>query len=888
MKEDSPVPKWPLKFLRFFCPHHLYEEIEGDLIQTFYRDVKKIGETHAKRKLFFRVIRFFRPGIVLRNVFSVELNSLRMIRHNLRFSLRHLARQKTNTTLHIAGLTIGMSVCILIGLFLHYELSFDTYHSKAARTYRVNSVWTEGGKQFNLYATPLPLAEVLRNEVSGIEKVVLIRAQFKAVVEINTQKIFKQEHVLVVGPEFLDIFQVDVVQGDGYKALRTPYQALLTETIARKYFGNESPLGKTFKYRNKFIITVAGVIRDLPTNTSLPASMLLSYVNDEEFLDHGDTWYFGDIEWTKLAASTYVVLNENIDPKNIEAQLKDIAHKNINSSPVVDKSIRGGFEMQSLRDIHFDTKRFGGGPWVAAVNTSWLWFFGCIGIVVLILACINFLNLSTAQAMTRAREVGIRKSIGASRSALLGQYLWEACIVTLIAGVLSVTTSQLALHSLNNLLNKGITFHPLRSPEIILGFLLFIVFTAALAGVYPAWVIAKFNPVAALKSGSAGSGSHGSSWLRKGLVVVQFTISAGLFIVVLLISQQVTFMRDKDLGFEKDNIINVEIGDRNKTQVLANELRRLPGVKDISLVRSSPISDDHWWNTMGQTETSDRKSVCAIYADDHFYSVYGIQLISGRIPQSSEYDPDKTTGKQPTSKVVVNEQLLKVLGLGTPQEAVGKTFWWAGETEIVGVVADFNTEPLKYGIPPTLLTQNPDVYTHISIKLESGAGISSALTSIESVWKNQTPGGMYEYQFLDSQIDSFYRTERRLYTLFRIFAGLAILISCLGLWGLVTFTSQQRTKEIGIRKVLGATVNSIFILLSKDFLFMIIVAFAIASPLTYYFMKEWLENFAFRIDIGWDTFVKTAFFFIAVGLVTMSIQTIKAAINNPVKSLKEE
>jgi len=265
-----------------------------------------------------------------------------------------------------------------------------------------------------------------------------------------------------------------------------------------------------------------------------------------------------------------------------------------------------------------------------------------------------------------------------------------------------------------------------------------------------------------------------------------------------------------------------------------------------------------------------------------------LRLLSGSIPQSLVPNPNTATGEQQTNKVVVNEQLIKMLGLGSPQEAVGKNFWWGGNTEIIGVVADFNTEPLRYGISPTLVTQNPEVYTHISIKMESGANISRLLTSIEAIWKNQFPEGMYEYQFLDSQIDSFYKTETRLYTLFRIFAGLAILISCLGLWGLVTFTSQQRTKEIGIRKVLGATVNTIFLLLSKDFLFMIIVAFAIASPVTYYFMKEWLQDFAFRIDIGWETFVKTAIFFISVGLLTMSFHTVKAAISNPVESLKEE
>lgn len=809
-----------------------------------------------------------------------------MIGHNLRFSLRHLNKQRLNTSLHVIGLTVGLSVCLSIGLFLRYELSFDTNHKKAARTYRVNSVWTEGGKQFNLYATPMPLADVLRNEVSGLEKVVRMRPQFATVIQINDEKLFKQERVLIAEPEFLDIFQVEIIKGDGRKALETPYQAVLTESIATKYFGNDDAIGQTFKYRDKFIITVGAVIRDLPTNTSLPASVLLSYVNNEEFLANGDTWYFGDSEWTKLAACSYVIVDENSDPENIEGQLKQVAEKNINSSPVLDKLVRGDFELQPLSDIHFDTKRFGGGPWMPAVNVSWLWFFGGIGIIVLVLACINFLNLSTAQAMTRIREVGIRKSIGARRSELLGQFLGEACILTLISGIFAVVITKLSLPWLNNLLDKEIEFHPLHSPEVIFALLLFIIITAILAGFYPAWIIAKFNPVIALKSGASGAGNN-TSLLRKGLVVTQFTISAGLFIVVLFISQQVEFMRSKDLGFDKSNIVNVEIGDRDKVQTFCNELLQIPGVKDVSLVRSSPISDDHWWNTISQSESADRQTVCAIYGDEHFFSVYGLRLLSGRIP-TSQYKSDTKMDEAQANKVVVNERLINMLGLGSPREAVGKNFWWGGNAEIVGVVADFNTEPLKYGIPPTLIFQDPDVYTHVSIKMEANARISTILTSIQEAWENQSPDGIYEYQFLTSQIDSFYKTETKLYLLFRIFAGLAILISCLGLWGLVSFTSQQRTKEIGIRKVLGATVKAIFLLLSKDFLLLIIVAFAIASPVTYYFVKEWLENFAFRIDIGWETFVITGFFFVAVGLITMSFETLKAAMVNPVKCLKED
>ena len=659
-----------------------------------------------------------------------------MLLNNLRFSFRYLNKQKINTSLHVVGLTLAMSVCLLIGLFLRHELSFDKHYKNADKIYRVNSVWKESIKQFDLYATPIPLSDAIRNEMTGVEKVAMTRSQFKSVVEINPQKLFKQEHILIAEPDFLDIFNIDVVRGDK-TALNTPYQALLNETTAAKYFGNEDPIGKTFKYRNKFVITVAGIFKDMPSNTHLPVSILLSYVSNDEFLDNGDTWYFGDLAWTKLAASTYIVLAENADANNLQSQLKTIANKNINSAPNLDKSIRGDFEIQSLTDIHFDTKRFGGGPWVAAVNTSWLWFFGGIGIVVLLLACINFLNLSTAQALTRLKEVGIRKTIGARRSQLLSQFLCESFIITLISGALAITISLASLSALNTMLGKQITFDPLQSQELLIALVLFILLTALLAGLYPAWFIAKFNPVTALKSGTSGTGTGGTAMLRKGLVIVQFTISAGLLIAVLLIAQQAAYLRNTDLGFEKYNIISVEIASREKMQSFSNELMQIQGIKDVSFSRTSPISDDHWWNTISETETSDRKSVCAIYGDDHFYSVYGLRLLSGNIPQPVEESSDTSVVKMQIAKVIVNEKLLKELDLGSPHEAVGKHFWWGGDTEISGVVADFNTEPLKYAIAPTLIYQDKEIYSRANIKIEPNADIQKTLASIETVWKQQ-------------------------------------------------------------------------------------------------------------------------------------------------------
>ena len=478
-----------------------------------------------------------------------------MIINNVRLSLRHLGRQKLNTALHIVGLTLGMSVCLLIGLL--YAICPICFVMILIKT------------QF--------VSQSLRTGITGLENITLAHPVSSSLVEINPQKRFLQKNILVAEPEILDIFNIEVIAGNGHDALRKPYYALLTETTAKKFFGKENPIGKTFRYKNEFNITVGGLIRDQPSNTHLPASMLLSFVADKRFLGmDADNW--GMIRGN----STFVVLPELLDIKHLEAQLKGIADKNINSDPSLPKDIRCDFKLQPLQSIHFQPKYGGGGPWVQAVNTTWLWFFAMIGILVLVLACINFINLSTAQALTRAKEVGVRKSVGAGRFQLIAQFLMESCMLALIAGILSISVAQTCLPAMNTLLDKGIVFNLLQSPELLGALLVSILLTGLLAGLYPAWLIARFNPTANLKPGSMTTQNIGSSMLRKVLVVVQFTISIGLLIAVGLIAQQISYIRGKNLGFNKENVINLPIGNVARASAFAAALNQIPQVKHFS------------------------------------------------------------------------------------------------------------------------------------------------------------------------------------------------------------------------------------------------------------------------------------------------------------------
>jgi putative ABC transport system permease protein len=804
--------------------------------------------------------------------------------HNLQIVFRHLSRQKVNTTLHVVGLTLGLSVCLVIALFIRYELGFDAYHENADRTYRVTTLWKDESNLTRHFSSPFPLANAIRNEVSGIEHISFAHPVYTKIVELTPQKRFLQEHILAVEPEFVDIMQVEVVQGDVYKTLRQPYQAALTESVARKFFGNENAIGKTFilEVNTKYEFTVGAVIRDFPSNTHLPASMLVSYSYAENFLKgHLDGWSYVS------GTETLVVLPANADLQRVTAQLNKIAKKNNTQSE---------FELQPLKEIHFDPTYAGGGGWVQAVSASWLWFFAAIGIAVLALACINFVNLSTAQALTRAKEVGVRKSVGAGRVNLIAQFLLEAWILTLLAGFLSIAVTQLFLPSINTLLDKDIQFNFFDSPVLLIVLLASVLVIGLLAGLYPAWVIARFNPTITLKVGSMSGGEHGSSWLRKSLVIVQFTISVGLLMIVILMAQQVDFLRSKNLGFNKDNIINVEIKPRaGKESIFRNELNKVNQVKDVSFATATPSSQGHWGTIMGRKKSDDaaREDVTLIFADDRFCKMYDLQLLSGRFLESSDtsYISNSIAEELQVMKAVVNEALINTLKFESNEAAIGEHIWigWnSGNVEIVGVVSNFNTGPLQENIKPALITPSLREYEQAGIKIEAGSDIPQALAGIEAAWKSAYPEGIFTYNFLDEQIDSFYKAEERLFTLFKVFSGLAMFISCLGLWGLATFSAQARTKEIGIRKVLGASVNKIVLLLSKDFLVLVAIALLIATPLAWYGMKQWLQNYAFRTEITWWIFVLSGLMAIVIAIFTVSFQAVRAAICNPTDSLRSE
>ncbi|PHN05291.1 ABC transporter permease [Flavilitoribacter nigricans] len=810
-----------------------------------------------------------------------------MIHNNFRFLLRRLGKQKLNTGLHILGLTLGLSVCILIGLFIQHELSFDQYHAQADRIYRVNQVWEESGERTVYYDAPAPLAAGLKAEIPGIEEVGAVYPLSEKIVEIDPHKRFKQAHILMVDASILNILDFQVLAGDGYRDLRQPNQALLTESTAAKFFGRESPIGKTFLLDNESTVTVAGIIADPPRNTHLPAEVLLSYFPTSPWLVRNQN------NWgMSFGASVYVTLEAGVDPQTLHAPIRAMYDRNINDDN--DDPEVAYAELQSLRRIHLEPEISGGGKWVKAMNPKWLWFFGGISLMVLLLACINFINLSTAQALTRAREVGIRKAIGAGRGQLIVQFLNEAFLLIGISSLLALAITRISLPIVNELTERQISMEILFSAAGLGAFALFFLLTGLLTGLYPAWLIARFKPAVAMKASFSRSDRR-SDYLRKGLVVTQFTISATLLIGLLIMSRQMDYFHQKNLGFDQENIITVRMPDVKKNELFRKQLAGIPQIEDLSFAMAAPASDNSWTTLMHETDlqAKDRKQVRIIWADERYDDIYDLQLLAGRMTENkdtntvSEQLPEGTQ----SLKVLVNERLIRTMGYASPEEALHQRFLigmngW--EVDVVGVIADFNISSLHEAIEPLIISPLEKFQNEASIKLRPGEELPATLAAIESAWAGLFPDEMYDFAFLEQTIEQYYESESRLYGLFKIFAGLAMLISCLGLWGLATFAAVQRTKEIGIRKVCGADVTSLIALLSRDFLKLVLIALLLAIPLAWYGMDSWLQNFSFRISIGWTVFLVSGILVIAIAFFTVGFQSLKAALASPIRALRSE
>ena len=801
-----------------------------------------------------------------------------MIKNYIKTAWQNLRSHKSYVAINTTGLAVGIAACLLIFLLIQYETSFDNFHKNKERIYRVVSATkTKNGMDYSK-GSAFPVAEALRTDHPQLEHIARTYGRDNQQITLlndkanASQKKFK-ENVLFVEPEFFDIFNFPFLAGDSKTALSEKNTAVITEETAEKYFGDwHTAIGKFIKYNNDKdkVCRITGIMKNIPANTDFPMQVVLSFKTSG-----GED---GSTDWSGQDGSlnTFIVLPKNISSQQFDRDLKTLVKK---YAPA--EYANHGYLLQPLSKIHYQSEfgTYKGSTFSKALITA----LSLIGVFLLIIACINFINLATAQAVNRSKEVGIRKVLGGSKKQLIIQFLSETFLITLGSVVIAIVFVFIALPVLNNLLQISLALQP---GFPLIGFLFsIIIIVTFLSGFYPAILLSGFNPIKVLKSKFTDKSAGGFS-MRKVLVVFQFTVAQTLIIATLIVVSQMNFFQNASMGFDKDAIVIVPLANDSarvfKADALKTQLLQQAGIKDVSLSSFSPMDKASWGGDFRFDNAVKKSDFEADFkwADADYFKTYNIQFISGK----PYYPADTING------FVVNALMVKKLGFKNPDDILGKKiaiFDGNVVAPVVGVVKNFNGSSMKEEMKPIVLGSWKMVSGSINIKIQPQA-TKQTLAAIEKLWNKTFPDFVYEYQFLDDKIASFYKQENQLSQLYKIFAGIAIFISCLGLYGFVSFMAVQRTKEVGIRKVLGASVISVVYLFSKEFTVLIGVAFLIASPLAYFFMHHWLQNYAYRINIGIGIFLLTILISEIIAWLTVGYQAIKAAVANPVKSLRTE
>jgi putative ABC transport system permease protein len=802
-----------------------------------------------------------------------------MIRNYIKVALRNLRRNKMYAALNVAGLGIGIACGLLIFMIIKYETSFDNFHRNSKQIYRIGTSFKGESGMWYSAGVCFPAAEALRMDFPQLEKVAGIFKRGQTIVSTGDaadaqRKKFNETNVYFAEPSFFEMFNFNWLAGKPQTALAEPGSIAITREIAEKYFGNwKFAMGQTLTFNNKDIYKINGVIEDVPVNTDFPLELVASYAS---LKNTGVSGNLNDWVSTYGSASVFVRLPESMTPEKFS---KDLVSFSKRHKPAEYLNI---LVAQPLADIHFnsDFGNFNNRTFSKSLITA----ITLIGIFLIVIACVNFINLSTAQAVNRSKEVGVRKVMGSSRKQLAFQFISETAIITVFAALLAVILAINSLPLINILLEIKLSIASIPL-SLLLTFLVgLIILVTLFSGVYPALIVSRFNPITALKNTMNAKAVGGLS-LRRTLVILQFAIAHLLIIATLVVVGQTDYFHTASMGFTKAAILNVPVPDdsisRTKLQFLRNEFLKNPDIQGVAFSYNSPADNDTWNSDFrfDHATKSTNFSATLKWAEPDFFKVYNMEFVAGRPYAAS----DTVAG------YVVNETLLKKLGIRDPNLAIGKeiNLWGERKANITGVVKDFNSTSLREPIGPVLMGAWKDLYQLASVHISPGK-TKEAMDFIENTWNKTFPDYVYRYEFLDKKIDGFYRQENQLSSLYKLFAGIAIFISCLGLYGLVSFMAVQRVKEVGIRKVLGASVGNIIYLFCREFTILILVAFAIAAPVAWYFMHNWLQDFSYRIPLSASIFLVSIAGSLAIAWITVGYRSIKAAIINPVKSLRTE
>ncbi len=793
-----------------------------------------------------------------------------MFKNYFKVALRNLGRNKVYAGINIAGLALGLATAVLLLLWVQDELSFDRFHRNAPSIYRVVSHIGTGGSRQTWESTQGPVATYALKEVPGVQNAVRVTRNYDMTLFTHGNNTFTESNNAYVDPAFFTLFDFGLVKGNPRMPFPDKNAVIITESMARKYFGTEEPLGKVIQVDQKDNFTVSGVVKDLPANSSIQYDFFFSIaLMAEKQYPPGSYWKSLDGDWGNYKLTTYLLLQPNTSMEAVAAKLTNILHTHHPHHKEGGAAV--SYALQPFTDVHLYA------PDGSENGAQTVRVFLIVGVVVLVIACINYVNLSTAQAMQRAREVGVRKVIGADRSQLFVQFIGESALVFVIALVLAIGIMYALMPLYNELSGKTMTLN-LFQPQTALTLVGALGVTLLLAGIYPTLLLSSFQPLQVMK-GKLAAGHSGAAF-RRVLVVVQFAVSVVLIVGTLVMKGQLQYIREKQLGYDKENVFSFGMrGEMNQRfESIRNELLKETGVTGVTRAGSNLLEIG---NTTGDTDWDGKDPgrmfmIHPMAVDEAFLGTFRMPLAAGKGFSGTKAD---------STHFVLNETAVREAGLRDP---VGKRFkLWNTEGTIIGVVRDFHFSSMRQKIEPAIFFYRPDWCWNVYVKT-TGQDAPKAIATAEKLWKTFNPAYPFEYQFMDDSYDRMYRADQRTGTLFDCFAAVAILISCLGLFGLATHTAQRRVKEIGIRKVLGASVTHLVALLSKDFLRLVLAAFVLAVPVAWYVMDRWLQNFVYRISVGWWVFAIAGAAAVAIALLTVSYQSIKAALANPVKSLRSE
>lgn len=802
-----------------------------------------------------------------------------MLENYFKTAWRNLKRNKAYTFINVIGLMLGIASSILIFSLLSYHLSFDNFHNNTDRIYRIVSNYQYDGSTEYQQGVQQPLGEAFRNDFSFADKVARVVFYSKALIVVNDEKDIKkfneEKGVAFAEPEFFDIFNFPLLYGNKRTALKEPNSAIITERLAKEYFGNENVLGKIISYSfsgKKLDFRVTGILKDLPNNTDRKQEIYVSYSSLKDRdprLTQNNNWHS-----VRSTMQCFILLKPGVNKTDVEKLFPAFEKKYLDAGSAKITT----YKLQPLSEIHFNTDYDG------YVDKKYLWALGFIGLFLIVTACVNFINLATAQALNRSKEVGVRKVLGSLRPQLFWQFIAETFLITLSALVLAYCIAEVTLPYLNGLFKTEVAINIFSNIRLVAFLVLLTVVVVFLSGSYPGIILSKFKPVTALK-GKLSQNYIGGFSLRRMLVVTQFIISQLLIIATIVVASQIHFSKTSDLGFNKNAIVMLPVPltdstGKTRMQTLENNLRQVSGVEGISFCSDAPAAEavhsaDFTYNNETKIEPF---QVSLKNGDDDYLQTFSIKLIAGRnvFPSDS------------VNEILVNETLVRKLNLKSPRDIINKSLEIGDKKElVVGVVKDFYTQSFHSDIDPVCIIPSYSGYSNCAVKINL-KDTKQALTAFQKIWNENYPEYLYSFQFLDDRIAKFYELDDMLLRLTEVFAGIAIFIGCLGLYGLISFMALQKMKEIGVRKVLGATVQNILWMFGKEFSNLLIIAFIIAAPVAWWAMNTYLQSFKYRIQIGAGIFLMAIALTFIISFVTVGYRAIKAAIANPVKSLRTE